>query len=171
MKCAFCKKTGPFVSVDLQREETVPDELEQFEVVARFSPMSTVIRCPRCRTFFERHRYIDNEILHESDEVEFRELSKAQANDLLRYDRKRRREFARMIDGRLNLEAAQLTPSENTVIGLFKQALKEELSIHELRADADDELKRRLEAIMLSLVDKGVVRRCQIGSITTFRIV
>lgn len=88
MKCEFCKKTGKYLSVNVEIGKTVPEKFDNFEVILSFNVGSynfpdEVIKCPDCGNFYIKRRRIDNEINNPSDEIYFEELTTEQVQEYL----------------------------------------------------------------------------------------
>lgn len=88
-KCEFCRKTGPYFSVDIEHGRTVPEEFNSFKTILSFyigycNFPDEIICCPSCGTYYYKKRRIDNEINNCSDEIEFEEIPEERAKELIK---------------------------------------------------------------------------------------
>lgn len=170
-KCEFCKKTGSHYEVDYHLDRVPPEEFKKFRVLYDEGFYFSIIRCRRCRTIYKRNRYVDNEICNESDEDVYVELSEEELNDLLRFFKKRQKEFTSEIHRRLRGKISSLSRDERAVINIFCKCKKDQLSIYGLMEKAKEPLKSALEQLLKSLVKKSVLKTFEISTITHYRIV
>ena len=171
LKCEFCKKIGSYYTVDYHHDHVPPEEFEKFRVIYDEGFYFSIIRCRRCRTIYKRNRYVDNEICNESDEDVYLELSEEALADLLQFYKNKAKEFKSEIHRRLSGKISSLSRDEKAVINIFCKCKKDQLSIYGLMEKAKDPLKSALETPLKSLIDKGVLKTFEIGTIIYYRIV
>lgn len=170
MKCDFCKKMGSQFYVMLHLEQTVPVEINRFKVLAAISFYHSIIECPVCHTFFDQRRVIDNEPRYSSDEIEFKEITAAQAQEMVDYVKKVRSRFFRQINLRLKGVKQLLSSFEMEIIGVFKKKMLESISIYEIKENVKDFDEGKFMAAFASLVSRGVLRQYSDGTITHYRL-
>lgn len=129
-----------------------------------------IVKCPACGTCFYRTRRIDNEILHNSDEVEFNEITEERVREIRRYQENEIKNFSARIDQKLAEKKITLAGSEEAVIGVFKRRMREQLSFHEIRDGLEPGVGEDVQAILDALVGKKALERFDIHTITYYSI-
>ena len=197
MKCAFCQKIGSHLSLSLEHGGIVPKEFDNFTIllVTRYKNQQvnfpdTYLCCPQCHTIYRKTRYIDNDIMYPSDDIEFEEINKEEF-DILSQDQKNRiQNFADEIDKRMGDKLKDLTPIEKEILNLFINELKEQLSIYSIAAEFENEknpakdsniiypmdkkrwnvFEKEIQTAINSLIEKEIIKKDITCGIETYRI-
>lgn len=153
MKCDFCLKIGKSFSLELDLDNSVLKAFERFETILKIIPYSnypnTILRCPLCQTYFMKRITVDNEILSGTSEVEFTEIKEQEARELITHQNDKSQVFAKKIDAFISTKALSLSSLEKRILQIFKDTLKENLSIYDIADALEDtmpEIKRRVSA-------------------------
>lgn len=170
MKCDFCKKMGSQFYVMLHLEQTVPAEINRFKMLAAISFYHSIIECPVCRTVFDQRRVIDNEPRYSSDEIEFKEITAPQAQEMVDYVKKIRSRFSRQMNLRIKDIKQLLSSFELEIIDVFKKKMLESISIYELKENVKRFDEGQFMTAFASLVSRGVLRQYSDGVITHYRL-
>ena len=171
MKCDFCKQKGSHFYVMLHLEQEVPVEISRFKVLAAISFYHSIIECPVCHTVFDQRRVIDNEPRYSSDEIEFKEITAAEAQEMVDYVKKVRSKFNRQINLKLKGIQPDLSSTELAIIDVFKEKMLESMSIYAVKESVKDFDEGLFMAAFASLVARGVLRQYSDGVITHYRFV
>ncbi len=156
--------------VMLHLEQAVPAEITRFKVLAAISFYHSIIECPVCRTVFDQRRVIDNEPRYSSDEIEFKEITAAQAQEMVDYVKKIRSRFSRQMNLRIKDIKQLLSSFELEIINVFKKKMLESISIYELKENVKSFDEGQFMTAFASLVSRGVLRQYSDGVITHYRL-
>jgi hypothetical protein len=157
-KCEFCKKTGSYYTVAYHRDQVPPVELKKFKVLYDEGFRFSIIRCPKCRTVYMRHRYVDNEPGNESDEDVYTEISEEKLNEQLPFFMNKQKEFKSRFNQRLKVKMSSLSKDERAALNIFIKYQKHFLQLDEFEAKAAKPLQKVLLQVLAGLAEKGVLK-------------
>lgn len=158
LKCEFCKKTGSYYTVAYHHDRVPPVEFKKFKVLYDEGFRFSIIRCPKCKTIYMRHRYIDNEAGNGSDEDVYTEISEEKLSEQLPFFMNKLKEFKNRFNQRLSVKVSSLSKDERAALNIFIKYQKHFLQLDEFEAKAAKPLQKVLLQVLTGLAEKGVLK-------------
>ena len=176
MKCSFCKKIGFKLTLSLLEKEIIPNEFQKFETILTLIQENKnfpdkIIQCPLCGSFYYQQRIVDNEVMHNSDEIDFLPISKTRAAQLIQFQEKRLQDFSHSLDEKLQAKQIGLNPDEKMVINIFKSKIKSNLSFYEIQEELKLVPYEQMKLSLESLIKKEILSCSTVSSIVYYRII
>lgn len=134
--CHLCAALGESRFCDFDEQQEFPDECRELIMAMWFHEWHDLRRCPLCGQYYDFTYYIDNDIFQPTHTGEYRRVSTAEAEKMMKDEkariRKQIRENVRKVKKRHGPVLETLTENEKLIVGYLTERLYASVSADDI---------------------------------------